>query len=88
MRYKLFDGSGEVEIHFNSFPSNFKGTCPLCFNTIRHGHKLVPMMVSAYGDKFRRNVHVECARDIILSSPIDMAKDFIIDLEDASLSLA
>lgn len=83
MRRELFDGSGEVEFTLDSFVSMHKGTCALCFDTVRIGHKLVPMMVAACGDKFRRTVHAECATNLILSSPLDMAQEFIKDLVPA-----
>lgn len=60
-----------------SFPSTYKGTCALCWETVYPNDQIVTAKVEAMGDTFDRNVHVECARSYNESSPPDLQLEIV-----------
>jgi hypothetical protein len=58
----------------NIFTADYKGTCALCYGTVRPGHKVVAKEMEALGTKYVRNVHLSCQEDLVESSPPDLAE--------------
>ena len=54
-----------------------KGTCAICYGTVRRGMPIVTIMLDTLGEVFRRNVHDNCAHNLSESSPKDSQPEVV-----------
>lgn len=49
--------------------ADYKGTCVLCLDSVRHGDLIVKIKYATMGTEFDRNVHVRCYNQLVDSTP-------------------
>ena len=54
--------------------ADFKGTCKLCWDTIRVGDNILLRSFSEMGVEIRRYVHTDCQEMLENSSPEELAR--------------